>query len=77
MLEIWDSQNGICAACKGSVKLFGTYQNRGNNAHFDHNHETGEARGFIHSRCNLMEGQLSKMTQEEFSNFIAWFHATR
>ena len=45
--ELMDSQRGMCAICKSTLVL----GERGG-AHIDHNHETGEVRGFLCSNCN-------------------------
>ena len=45
--ETLKRQNGTCAICKGYPKR--TF-------HIDHNHLTGEFRGILCERCNLMVG---------------------
>jgi hypothetical protein len=62
MSSMWVSQNGLCAACGGQLSLLG--------AAFDHNHETGEPRGFLHQYCNIAEGCTTRMTEEEFRKFV-------
>jgi len=62
MLRFWIDQKGLCAACNGELQLL--------DSAFDHNHETGEPRGFLHQQCNLMEGHLAKMTREARESFI-------
>ena len=49
----YQSQNGNCAICGEPMLPHG----RGKDvAYVDHNHETGEVRGLIHSKCNLIIG---------------------
>jgi len=67
MLKIWELQNGLCAACSGPMEL------RGINAScFDHDHKTGEPRGFIHKECNGIEGLFSKMSDERVEIYLSW-----
>jgi hypothetical protein len=75
MVSEWLSQNGKCAACKGPLSLRGTRKGcpqKERGACYDHNHETGEPRGFIHSQCNMAEGHILQMSDEEFKNYITW-----
>jgi hypothetical protein len=72
MLAMWLAQNGNCAACGSPLSLIQETYNGPRTSCFDHNHETGEPRGFIHNHCNKAEGYLSKMTKQEFKNYIAW-----
>jgi hypothetical protein len=72
MLETWVAQDGKCIACLSPLNLFSLSLNAATNACYDHNHETGEPRGFIHNRCNIVEGRLLKMSDEEFENYITW-----
>jgi hypothetical protein len=67
MLEIWNSQSGQCAACGGKMELQGV-----NGSCFDHDHETGKSRGFIHRDCNSIEGLFSKMSDEEVLSYLTW-----
>jgi hypothetical protein len=67
MLKIWESQKGFCVACGGVLSLQGS-----NGSCFDHNHETGEPRGFIHRDCNSIEGLFSKMSDEAVMNYLTW-----
>jgi Recombination endonuclease VII len=69
MVDIWNNQKGLCAACKGSLDLLKSY--------FDHNHETGEARGFLHRHCNMAEGSLTRMVNEEFENYMNFIRKIR
>jgi hypothetical protein len=64
MLIEWENQQGLCAACKLPLKIL--------KAHYDHDHTTGEGRGFVHAQCNLAEGAISKMSNEAFENFVSW-----
>ncbi|HET9280360.1 MAG TPA: endonuclease domain-containing protein [Candidatus Angelobacter sp.] len=69
MLYDWETQKGRCAACKGAII---PKEEGGLSASYDHSHFTGEGRGFLHRGCNLTEGHLSKMTNEEFNNYLNW-----
>jgi recombination endonuclease VII len=67
MVKQWESQNGICIACnKPGVTLLG------HGSAYDHNHETGEGRGFLHNSCNSAEGQLKDLSDESFLHFMKW-----
>jgi len=69
MVQEWTSQRGKCAACGGGINL----QVRGRScAHYDHNHETGEPRGFIHRHCNFSEGFFTCLSDDEFKTYIRW-----
>lgn len=72
MVEQWNDQAGICVACgePGLILL-----DRG--SVYDHNHETGEGRGFIHSYCNIAEGYLSNLSSEAFEKYVTWIRKTR
>jgi hypothetical protein len=74
MLEQWELQNGKCAACKGPLKPLLGADNRLHplSAAYDHSHETGEGRGFIHRGCNQIEGLFVNMSDEEVSNYVSW-----
>lgn len=76
MIRQWEEQKGNCKAC--AKPLMGL--RRPDLRHithddtvYDHDHDTGEGRGFIHSYCNLAEGYTKKMTDEEFLNFVRYF----
>lgn len=69
MLIMWTEQNHLCAACKGPLKLL--------DAHFDHCHETGEPRGFLHKHCNQTEGCILKMSNEELKNYMNYIGRIR
>lgn len=63
MLSEWLEQNGKCAACGGVLKdIF--------SSRYDHNHETGETRGYIHHHCNSAEGHIALMSSIEFESFV-------
>ena len=55
-------QNGQCAVCETTE-----YIGPGNRLHVDHNHATGQVRGLICIRCNVLIG----MAQEQHGRFIA------
>ena len=67
MLAMWNEQKEICVACGGKLELRGR-----NGSCFDHDHVTGQPRGFIHDRCNKVEGMMSKMTLDERTEFLDW-----
>jgi hypothetical protein len=76
MVEMWLAQDGKCAACKEPLVLINA-ESSGKSACFDHNHETGEPRGFIHQGCNKVEGIVLPMADEAFENLITWLRAIR
>ena len=49
--ELWSRCDGRCAIC-------GDAESRDRRLSLDHDHETGELRGFLCSRCNLILGQV-------------------
>ena len=67
MMRIWQSQEGFCIACGEKLNLLGF-----NSSCFDHDHESGKPRGFIHDRCNRAEGIISKMSHEGAENYLSW-----
>jgi hypothetical protein len=67
MVKQWQTQKGKCAACCMKLNLM--------RACFDHNHKTGEPRGFIHRICNMAEGQL--LLVPNLKNFLTWYRKTR
>ena len=70
LLYMWQMQSNKCAACLGPFKdIFA--------ARLDHNHETGEVRGFIHDHCNIVEGRTLKMSDKEFKNLIDFINKIR
>lgn len=58
----WDEQHGFCKACGSPLELL--------NADYDHDHETGLGRGFIHHQCNVAEGSIAPLTDDEILNLI-------
>jgi Recombination endonuclease VII len=72
MLRIWKEQKGFCAACGGEMNLLGS-----NAGCFDHDHETGEPRGFIHKRCNDIEGLVSRLSDEQVHSYLSWINNIR
>jgi hypothetical protein len=56
MIKEWELQNGLCALCEAPVELL--------KAHYDHDHETGQSRGFVHPFCNSIDGLLRKVRKE-------------
>lgn len=73
MLEDWIAQEGKCAACGGKLPdLFDGLTNTRRKVCFDHDHNTGEPRGFIHHYCNTAEGMITKMSDAERMNFMEW-----
>jgi Recombination endonuclease VII len=66
MLSEWINQRNKCAACGGELT------NKKRSTAYDHNHETGETRGFIHQRCNFMEGTTKPLSDEQFLCLFGW-----
>jgi hypothetical protein len=64
LMDAWNLQEGLCAACRLPLNLF--------QACYDHNHETGKGRGFIHYACNNVEGILKNMPRENRGIFLEW-----
>jgi hypothetical protein len=56
MTEMWPLQKDLCAACGEPIELL--------KSDFDHNHDTGEPRGFIHHSCNVVEGNTKRMPKQ-------------
>ena len=48
---MFDAQGGMCAFCRKPLA-------DDNTTHREHNHRTGEERGLVHARCNLMIGGI-------------------
>jgi Recombination endonuclease VII len=72
MLRIWERQKGFCVACGGPMQLLGF-----NGSCFDHDHETGEPRGFVHKNCNTLEGLFSGLLDEQVQRFLVWMRSIR
>lgn len=73
MVVQWEAQDGKCVACGGLLQPLLMIDNRKKSgAAYDHDHETGEGRGFTHRGCNLIEGLFVKMSNEEVSNYVSW-----
>jgi hypothetical protein len=64
LLKQWKSQKGKCVACRSKMKL--------KEAIYDHNHETGEPRGFIHPICNLVEGFFKRHSGRNRRFYLRW-----
>jgi hypothetical protein len=60
----WESQKGLCAACRLPLSLL--------DAQYDHDHETGEGRGFLHVSCNMIEGLLGKIPPTNRGYLLNW-----
>lgn len=60
IVEIWNRQEGRCAITGRPLDLLG----RG--THLDHDHETGEVRGFVLHDVNVIEGRLKDFTRKEW-----------
>lgn len=69
MVVQWLSQKGICAACKGILK---TNCKNLRWPHYDHCHETGRGRGFVHRWCNWAEACFRHMSKTERLSFLSW-----
>jgi hypothetical protein len=52
----WDKQHGLCAFCGKPLA-------DDNTTHREHNHKTGEERGLVHARCNLMIGGIENAAE--------------
>jgi Recombination endonuclease VII len=65
LVEAWHQQNGRCAWTDRSIDLLG----RG--TAIEHDHDTGEFRGFVCAAANAAEGHLAKLTSIERATFIA------
>lgn len=52
----WDRQQGCCAICRGELPDLMTYDNRRRGYAIDHNHNTGEFRGILCTKCNSLLG---------------------
>lgn len=65
---LWVLQNGCCASCGTGISLekskFGS--------NLDHDHVTGEVRGFVCHPCNIAEGLLKNFSEERFDRFCAY-----
>ena len=64
MVEMWHAQKGFCVACDKPLLIL--------KAHFDHDHNTGESRGFVHPYCNKVEGQMKDMSEEAILKLAAY-----
>jgi len=61
---MFDAQNGCCKICGRHQSLFKKA------LHVDHNHDTGEVRGLLCSKCNAVLGWLE--THDLFGQFTAY-----
>ena len=77
----YDAQNGICLICDKPLYEDSFMQNTYNKISLDHDHTTGEPRGLLHQRCNMMVAQketrtkklnyiISRQTEERIWNYI-------
>jgi hypothetical protein len=66
-LALWKRQEGICAACGCPIELLSKQT-----CTLDHNHLTGEVRGFLCRSCNLAEGLLKDYSDEQFQSFCTY-----
>lgn len=68
VVSLWYQQEGYCASCEIDIGLesctFGCC--------LDHDHETGEVRGFICNSCNVAEGMLKDYTEDQFYRFCEY-----
>ena len=65
----WERQRNRCVACGGFLAF--------EDSALDHNHLSGEVRGFVHSGCNSAEGFLKTLSDEEFEHWVRWMHRIR
>ena len=54
--QMLDDQNKVCKIC-GGKEIRKLKNGKITRLHVDHNHETGEIRGLLCNRCNIMLGQ--------------------
>lgn len=71
MVSEWLLQDGKCAACGGPLGSLVATRNEAA-VHYEHCHETGKTRGFVHKHCNFAEAAFLKMSNEEMGIFIDW-----
>jgi hypothetical protein len=64
MLKQWEKQNHKCAVCGTFLDLL--------KADYDHNHETGKGRGFVHPPCNAAEGHLKSLSIKAKKRFMRY-----
>lgn len=62
LVTAWQAQQGHCAWSGRTITLL--------QSKVEHNHITGEFRGFVHSSLNLAEGLLSKLSPYDQVKFI-------
>jgi hypothetical protein len=60
----WECQKGRCIACDLPLELL--------EAHYDHDHDSGEGRGFIHPSCNMIEGILGSLPKNNRERLLNW-----
>lgn len=61
---LYNSQRGLCAVCDSPLPEFG------HNTHVDHDHRTGENRGILCRRCNVMVGALESPLRPRLDEYL-------
>jgi hypothetical protein len=59
---VWLQQQGLCAWTESPLSL--------TEARLEHNHQTGEFRGFVTNAANSAEGLLNELTPQKQALFI-------
>ena len=67
LVEMWNKQAGRCAVTGRPITLLGR------NTNLDHNHETGEVRGFVLHGVNAAEGRIKDFTREEWMGIYDFY----
>ena len=57
-IALFNKQDGKCAICAATLRMFNCQIERKHNTHIDHCHTTGRVRGILCSGCNLGIGQF-------------------
>lgn len=63
----WEAQQGLCALCNRPMKREG--RKSMDSVCADHDHETGQRRGLLHIRCNLLLG-IHEKHRVEFEAYL-------
>lgn len=69
LIKMYHECNGQCRSCMRQI---------GNDkCVIDHNHKTGQVRGFVCEKCNKCEGYLKNFTDEELEAFYRYISFCR